>query len=613
MYRLLWLLLTSLLIISSVWAEDEVIKIKEVVVSATKIEEAIEETTSDVIVIKEQDIKEMNVEFVPEVLKNVSELNLIQNGGTGKQATVILRGGDSTHVLVMIDGVRVKSTTTGLFNFSGINIDEIERIEIIKGPQSTLYGSEAIAGVINIITRKGKGKPKIDVSFESGSYGTYKSSVSISGGDKKLDYRLTTVYFYTDGISVAKQGTERDEYKNASVSGKFGFKPIEKFELEVSSKYYYDRSELDYRDVDYLSYIHHGRHYMLSGKGKFYLSDSWEQILRVSKAADSLKDRDPDTPSLNSDVFTSIDAIDWQHNFYISDAYTFTLGAEYRNEKGENKGKFDKAIDNKALYLNNKLRLLNDDLVINAGLRYDDHETFGSETTYRIGTVYDFRPADLRIKSSYGTGFRAPTLNELFYEGVMGSGNPNLKPEKSNSWEIGVEKDIVKDRAMVSLIYFDQDYKELIDWIETPPGSWTWTPQNITRSEVKGIEIGASIKITENTLLKTSYTYLDTENKETGKRLPGRPEDKLNMTVKYSKGDTTILARYTFVGEAYDDVNNSEKLASYSLVNLSSSYKLTRNIKLFGRIDNLLDEDYEVAKDYNTAGFSAFAGVKLEM
>jgi vitamin B12 transporter len=607
----------SSIITPSAYAEEP-IKIKEVVVTATKIEEPLEETISDVIVIKSEEIKEMNVEFVTDVLKDVSEVNLVQNGGVGKQATVILRGGDSTHILVMIDGVKVKSTTTGSFDFSGISVDDIERIEIIKGPQSTIYGSEAMAGVINIITRKGRGKPKVEASLEGGSYGTYKSSLTVSGGDKKIDYRLTGTYFYTNGISVSREGIERDGYKNASLSGKFGLRPTEKLELEISGKYYYDRSELDFgnygRDIDASNYTQYGHHYMLSGKGMLYLSDTWEQILTISTVKDSLKDRNPDATSDDSDVITGMNTIEWQHNFYLSNLYIFTLGTEYREEKGENiKGGIDeKIVDNKALYLNNKLKLLNGDFIINAGLRYDDHETFGSETTYRIGGIYNIKPAMLKVKSSYGTGFRAPTLNELFYEGVMGSGDPNLKPEKSNSWEIGIEKDIVKDRAFVSITYFDQNYKDLIDWIETPPGSWRYSPQNIAEAEIKGIEAGASMSLTDCLMISSSYTYLDTKDKETGERLSRRPKDKLSITTGYLNGPITMRLGYTFVGKVYDS-SAQQHLGSYSLVNISGGYRITDNIKLFARIDNLLDEDYEVAEGYSTPGFSSFAGIRFEM
>ena len=609
---ILSLLTSHFLLFTSSSAEEKATTLEEIVITATRIEEAIEDTTSDVIVIKEKDIKNMNVQFITDVLRRIPELSLVQNGGAGKLATVFLRGGDSTHTLVMIDGVKVKSTTTGSFDFSGINVDDIERIEIVKGPQSTIYGSEAMAGVINIITKKGEGKPKVDISVESGSFGTYKPSVTVSGGDKKLNYRVTGSYFSTDGISAAKQGSERDGYRNTSLSGKFGLRPSEKFELEFTGKYYYDRSELDDfnffagQAVDNLNSVQHGHHYILSGKGKLYLSNMWEQILTVSTASDSLKFRDHEIAFNNADISTSIDTIDWQHNLYISDLYTLTAGAEYRKEKGENKGQFDQTIENKALYFNNKLKLLKEALVFNAGLRYDDHETFGSKTTYRVGAVYNIKPAELRIKGSYGTGFRSPNFNELFWPADPkwgGGGNPNLKPEKTNSWEAGIEKDFLNEKVMLSATYFDQKYDDLISG---------WPPVNIAKAEVKGIEVDATLKVTDNINIKAGYTYLDTEDKATGQSLPLRPTDKLNLSAEFSTKDMSVIADYTFVSERYDSWV-SRNLSSYSLVNLSSSYKMTRGLTIFARIDNLLDEDYEEAGGYGTPGLSIFGGIRVSL
>jgi len=588
---------------------QEKMKIEEVVVTATRLEEAIEETTSDVTVIKGEDVIKMNVQFVTDVLRKVPELNLVQSGGAGKVATVFLRGGDSKQTLVMIDGVKVKSTTTGSFDFSGINVDDIERIEIVKGPQSTIYGSEAMAGVINIITKKGEGKPKVDASYESGSYGTNKPSMTVSGGNKKLDYRLTGTYFYTDGISAAKQGTERDGYKNASLSGKFGVKPTERLELELSGRYYYDRSELDgfssakRQAVDDLNYIQHGNHYMLSGKGKLYLLNVWEQILTVSSVKDSLKGRDPDTIFNNYDIITGIDTIDWHHNLYLSEIYTVTGGVEYRKEKGENRGEFEKSVDNKALYLNNKMKLFKEKLVLNAGMRYDDHETFGSEITYRLGAIYKIKSPAMKIRSSYGTGFRAPTFNELFYPSY---GNLNLKPEESTSWDFGLEKDILKDRVSLSLAYFEQKYKNLI---QTDP--ITWTAANIARAEVKGIEADATLKLTNNLNINVGYTYLDTKDEATGQRLTRRPEDKFNLVAEFSTEDTSVVANYTFVSERYDSAVR-RNLSSYSLVNLSCNYRVRKGLTLFARIDNLFDEDYEEAGSYGAQRFSIFAGLKVK-
>ncbi|HKZ57533.1 MAG TPA: TonB-dependent receptor [Thermodesulfovibrionales bacterium] len=605
------LLLTSCFsLLASLFAEEKAVPLEEIVVTATRLEESVKESTSSMVVIKGDEMKRMNIEFITDVLRKIPELSLVQNGGAGKVAVVLLRGGKAAHTLVMIDGVKVNSSTTGSFDFSGVNTDDIERIEIVKGPQSTFYGSEAIAGVINIITKKGVGKPEVDLSFESGSYGTYKPSLTISGGNKEFDYRLTSSYFSTDGISSAKEGSEIDGYRNVYISGKFGIRPSEKIELELMGQYYYDRNELDdfdfftRRAVDNLNFIQHGTHYLLSGKGKFYLFDIWEQILTLSTVSDSLKFRDPIVAVNNADISTRIDTIDWQHNFSLSDIYTLTAGAEYRKETGENKENFDKSIENKASYFNNKLKLFKEDLVLNAGLRYDDHETSKSKATYRIGAIYTIRPIVLRIKGSYGTGFRAPALNELFFPFY---GNLNLEPEETTSWEIGLEKDFFSDRLFMSLIYFDQEYKNLID---TDP--LTFTAENIAKAEVKGIEVTAGLKLSDNINVKAGYTYLDTEDKATGQRLSLRPKDKVNMSIEFNTKNISVITNYTFVGKRFDS-SVARDLPSYSLVNLAGNYKVAKWLTVFGRIDNLFDEDYEEAGSYGTPGFSFFAGVKATL
>lgn len=610
MYRL-WLLLLPLLVALPVLANDEPIKIKEVVVTATKIEEPVEETTSNIIVIPEKQLEAKNVEFVVDILKDVPELNIVQNGGQGKLAQVFLRGGGPTQVLVMIDGVKIKSTTTGTFDFAGITTEDIERIEIVKGPRSTIYGSEAMAGVINIITKKGKDKTKADLTLEGGSFGTHKTSASISGGSSTFNYRFTTAYFSTDGISTAKGGVERDGYKNALFSTKLNIKPSEIFNFELLGRYYYDRSELDdYNYIlressDALNYVQHGHHYVASGKGSLYLFDIWEQILTVSNTKDSLKTRDTDTSWNNYDIITGTETIDWQHNLYLSNNYTLTAGFENRLEKGESKGNFTKSIYNNALYVNNKFSLLDNSLYLNAGIRYDEHKTFGYKYTYRVGAAHDIEPAGLKIMVNYGTGFRAPTFNELFWPADPvwgGGGNPDLKPEESNSWETGIEKSFLSEKVIFSVTYFNQRYDNLIAG---------WPPVNINNAEVKGIETGISAKITGSLTVKSTYTNMDTEDNE-GQRLTRRPKDKLNITVEYSGDSTNITTGYTFVGEVYDSTAR-RNLASYSLVNLSGDYKVTNHLKLFTRIDNLLNEDYESTGGYNTPGFSAFAGVKLEI
>jgi len=596
--------------ISFAFAGEKPVPLEEVIVTATRLSEPAEESTSDITVLTREDIEKMNVQLLPDVLRTVPELNVVQNGSTGTVATVLLRGGNSTHTLILIDGIRVNSTTTGSFDFSGISPDDIERIEIVKGPQSTIYGSEAMAGVINILTKKGGGKIRGDISLEAGSFGSYAPSATISGGENTMRYRLTAGHLSTDGISAAKSGQERDGYRNSFISGKFGIQPSDAVEFEITGRYSYDRTELD--GFDFLSmlpsdddnFVQRRNSFLLSGKGRVLLLPVLEEVLTLSTTRESLKFKDPDTEFNNYRIDTRMNTIDWQNNFYCSEGYIVTAGVEFRNETGENIGNFDESLTNKALYLNNAIRLFNRDLILNAGVRYDDHETSGSKTTYRIGALYSYKPFAVRIRSSYGTGFRAPTLNELFFPFY---GNLHLKPEESTSWEIGAEKDVIPGKVTVSLTYFNQNYKNLI---QTDP--LTWSAANIAEAEIKGVETNASASVTENISIKAGYTYLDTEDKATGQVLTRRPKDKITVSSQFSTDKMNIMLSYLFVGKRYDS-SVERYLPSYSLVGMSGSYKIAKWLTLLGRIENLFDADYEEAGGYNTPGFSVYGGMRVSL
>ncbi len=611
-----WLvLILPLLMLTTAWAE-ETVKVEELVVTASRLEEPLEETTSDVIVVTREDIEKTNVEFVIDALRRVPDLNIAQNGGKGKTASLLLRGASSNQILIMIDGVKVKSTTTADFDLSGLLVDDIERIEIVKGPQSTMYGSEAMAGVIHIITKKGEGKPKAEFSFEGGSFATYNPAVTVSGAIGAFDYRVTGSYYESEGISVAKQGTERDGYLNAAVSGKVGIKLGDSAEVELTGKHYYDRSELDAFDfilnavADDLNYVQRGHHSVYSAKGKRYLlGDAWEQVLTLSAVRDLLIGTDPDTSWNNFDIDTGMKTVNWQHNLYLHDAYTLTLGAEYRKEEGKNVGVFDTEVENKALYLNNKLKVFGGALVLNAGLRHDDHETAGSETTYRVGTLLNFKGAGLRLRGGYATGFRAPTLNELFYQDPWGSsGNLTLKPEKSKSWEAGIEKDFFGDRASVSVTYFRQEYEDLVQWVMSP--LFAWSPQNVAETEIKGVETTVIVRPTDEITFMAGHTYLDTEDMTTGRRLTLRPYNKANFSAEYSGEKFSLLADLLYVGGRYAQSADRD-LGSYKVVNLSGTVRATKNLSIFARAENIFDEDYEEAADYETPGLSFYGGMKL--
>lgn len=605
MKKLLMLLFFLPVLLAGPALAQQEASVGEVVVTATRLQEPEAETTSDVVVITAEDIEALNVQFVSDVLRMVPELNLVQNGGKGSLAAVMLRGGATSQTLLMIDGVKVKEALSGIFDFSSITVDDIERIEIVKGPQSTIYGSDAMAGVINIITKRGKGKPKISLRLETGSLGTYSPSVTASGSLGAFDFRLSGSYYRTDGISAAKSGSEKDEYRNATVSAKVGLEVAENAEIVFTGKFAWSRSELDgfnfvaRRAEDDLNYVKHARSALASARGKLYLLENWEQVLTLSGTWDAIISRDPDTAWNNSDLLTSIKTVDWQHNLYLSEPYTLTLGAEYRREDGENRGTLQGSLINRALYLNNKLKL--DALTLNAGLRRDQHEMFGDKITWRAGAVYDLAQAGLRLRASYGTGFRAPTFNELLYPFY---GDPALKPEESRGWEAGVEMDITR-RATVSLTYFHQDYENMI---ATDPS--TWLAANIATVSIRGVEAAATVRIVSGLSAELGYTHLEAEDGTTGQSLHLRPRDKLGLTLMFANDVLSATASFLYVGERLDTLINRE-LEPYTLVNLSGTYKLSRNISLFARVENLFDADYEEVGTYGAYGRTLFGGVKV--
>jgi vitamin B12 transporter len=433
-------------------------------------------------------------------------------------------------------------------------------------------------------------------------------TAAISGVYKTIDYRLTGTYFQTDGISAAEAGTERDGYRNAFLSGKLGFRPAGNFGVEFTGRYAYDRSELDGFDffsnkaIDDLNFIQRGHHMLLSGRGNLRLSKMWNQTLSASFVRDSMKFRDSDTAFNNAEVVTAIRTVDWQHDFSLAQYYSVVTGFEYRDEEGDNPGNFDESLDNYALYLNNKLKLMGESLIITAGARYDDLDTSGTKTTFRFGAAFSLSATGAIIKAGYGTGFRAPSLNELFFPFY---GNPGLKPEETTSWEVGISQDLFEDRVHLSITYFDQEYENLI-WTDPK----TFTAANIKDAHVKGMETGLAIQATDYMNIKAGYTYLDTEDRQSGKQLPLRPQDKLNIAVDVSTSNFTATADYTFVGDRFDS-SVKRTLSSYSIVNMSGSYTVSGGLTLFARIENLFDEEYEEIGSFNTPGLSFYGGVRV--
>jgi len=583
----------------------------------------------------EKEIENKKAKTVLEVLRGVPGLDVVQTGGPGRLTRILIRGAKSEHTLFMIDGVEMNDPMEPgrSYDLSKLTVDNIERIEILRGPQSTLYGSDAIGGVINIITKKGEGKPKFFLSGEGGTYYTFREAAGLSGGTKWVNYSLSISRFDTKGFSAAdkKYGNrEKDGHENTSLSARLGFTPKENLEVDFILRYIDAKTDLDQgggRGKDDPNSVFDSRQLFFRTQGKLLLfSGLWEQKLGFSLSdhdRDYRDDKDAQHPYDSSRGFYDgkMWKVDWQHNLYLHKTNTLTFGVEYEKERGESEYSWEsawgpgksvfpeKSANIKGLYILDKVALY-ESLFATLGIRVDDHSRFGSETTYRIAPAYLFKKTGTKIKATYGTGFKVPSLYQLYAPATAWGpiGNENLKPEKSKGWDAGVEQYLFKDRLKLGATYFRNDFEDLIDF------DWAKGYVNIAKAKTEGAEIFASVRPIEDLTIGASYTYTDTEDKKTGKRLLRRPLRKGSLNLNYrflNKGNANLDVIYVGKRDDWAPYPKRGEVGGYTLVNLAASYDIFKNIQVFGRVENLFDRKYEDVWGYGTPGLSLFGGIKI--
>ncbi len=570
-----------------------------IIVTATRTAQTVDDSLASVTVITKEQIEQQQADDLVTLLTSVSGIDLTNNGGLGKTTSIFMRGTSSKHVLVMIDGIKIGSATLGSIAFQHIPVNQIERIEIVRGPRSSLYGSNAIGGIIQIFTKEGKGEPSLNAELGYGSNNTTKASAGISGKSNKTAYSINTSYLNTDGINAIKSNNPDDDgYNNTSFSANIkhnlsatSYISLNLFHASGNSEYDNEFNSTDAFDADFTQ----------ETAGISYAASplkNWQLIFKVGQGLDRSENFKND---IDDGVFTTErDMYSWQNNITIGNSSILTAGIDYQNDVvNSSTTTYDKTSRyNTGYYI--QQQWLGDKNDIIAALRVDDNEAFGKHTTGNIAWGYNF-PNKIKLITSYGTAFKAPTFNDLYWPDTgFGGGDPTLVPEKSKTAEIEVRKVHSWGNASVSL------YNTTIDNLIAD-----WPPSNIDKAEIKGIELRLNTKIA-GWQTKAEISLLDPRDKATNKILVKRSQQSLRIDMDKKAGKWSTGISFIGQGHRYNDATNTDKINGYGIINLRASYAISKKTSIKWKIDNILDKEYETTDNYNSPGLSGFVSISYQ-
>jgi vitamin B12 transporter len=604
-----------------------------VVVSATRLPTPVAEVASSVTVITAADIDARQDRSLPDVLREVPGLSITQTGGAGGQTSLFMRGTNSNHTKVLLDGIDMSdpSTANGAADISKLLAGDIAKVEVLRGPQGALYGSDAIGGVVNIITKSGEGPMRITADAEGGSFGTFNQRASVLGSEGDLHYALTVQHFLSSDTPVTPldllppgQRRNDDFYNNITATAKFGYDVTENFDLELVGHYTNSLGKITgdgFDPVTFASFPSPTRtrietlQYETRGTAHLVLWDGrLDQTLGLAYGSNILATQDPN----NGDGRQIGDRIklDWQGNIAVTQGQTVVLGAETARDAlhpGLSFG-FPSPLS-RGITTNAGYAELQSDfgwgLYNSASIRYDDNSRFGDKTTWRVAPAWVIGDTGTKLKGSVGTGFKAPALQQLF--GTFG-GNAALKPETSFGYDVGVEQSVLGGTVTGGVTWFQNNIKNLITSGPAP----AFLNINVGRARTDGVESFIAWKALENLTLKADYTYTDALDAGTKLALLRRPRHKASVNADWqATDDLTLDATLLYVGPQIDGNRDFSiprlKMPDVTTLDLAASYRFTEKWSLFGRIENAFDTRYQSPDGFLRPGIGAYGGIKVNL
>jgi vitamin B12 transporter len=605
--------------------------IPHIVISATGIPTPAELVANSVTVITDEEIQREQRRSVPDLLATVPGVNVVQTGGIGGATSVFMRGTNPNHTKVLLDGIDMSdpSLTNRIFDLGQLSTAGIERIEVLRGPQSGLYGADAIGGVVSITTKRGSGPTKVSGLLEAGSFGTFNQTAHLSGSKARFHYAFTAAHLRSASTPVTPpellppgQRPIDNSYDNWTLSTQLGANLSENLAVNLVGRYTDSRLLFAGDDFNVFPAViadqpstQNQQQFFTRGEALWSLFDGrMKNHFGIAFSDLSTRVSDPN----NTPVVTTNDGdrikYDWRSYTTIIPGHVLLLGLEKENERLRT-NTVSAELGNTGAYAQIQSEVARRFFLV-ANIRTDDNQRFGSHTTWRIAPALRVPVAETKLKASYGTGFKAPTLSQLFvdFPSFGFTANRNLRPETSTGYDYGFEQPLDDGRVVFGVTWFHNDIKDLINF----NSSFT-SNDNIGSATAQGYESFVSLAVTERLKLRADYTRTSAINNITGTKLLRRPKHKASVTATWNPTDPlTLSATVLYVGSWLDVDRFGTAPAPfaadhYTLVNLAADYAINQNIKVFGRIDNLFDRRYQNPVGFERPGLAAFAGIRGTM
>ena len=602
--------------------KPETKKVDPVVVTATTVPTPAEQLGVSLNVITGEEFKTYHYSTVDDAFRSIPGVNVTQQGGYGKLSTLSIRGANANQVLILVDGVRVSSPTLGQTDLSDISPDLIDRIEVIRGGQSTLYGADAIGGVVNIITKKGAGPFSATVENMGGNHDTFQDRVSINGTYKIFDYSLYGSHFESNGQF------KNDNSNINAAGGRVGVSLPLDSTFSVTYRYNKNDTGVPVKSVfpppqPIVPIINPNAKQqtettVLSVEAKTHPVDWWESRGRFGRYTNNQGFQDPVDPGFDFDApFRSqvdVERLEGEflNSIIIGPWSTSTVGIGYRNESGDNKGVFHTQQNVKWFLFEQQFRLFNR-LFITGGTRIEDNSVFGSATTGQGSVLFVIKETGTRLRGSAGTGFRAPTFNDLFFPDF---GNPNLQPERSQTWDVGIDQNLWQNRIRLKVTWFATHFTNAITCCVVLPTAPFGGPVNAGKARSKGVETSAEVDILPNLVASFAYTYTDTDNLTTRRPLARIPRNSgsAGLTWEPLRGLSVFVQVYAVSRQfdSYGDVYNS----GHTRVDAGGTYRLLnqlgwlQRLELVARAQNILNESYAEVRGFPALGANFLVGLR---